>query len=86
MSLQNMPHVTSPFLIDGRKDIPVFASPKAAPIIQQLGFTDVRSVAHGTSTQIPGLQVWATVGGRVGPPWALRENGFVLQELKSGIR
>ncbi|KAG0591004.1 hypothetical protein KC19_1G142000 [Ceratodon purpureus] len=69
-----------------RKDIPVFASPKAAPIVQQLGFTDVRSVAHGTSSQIPGLQVWATVGGRVGPPWALRENGFVLQELQSGLR
>ena len=27
-----------------------------------------------------------TVGGRVGPPWALRENGIVLQELQSGLR
>ena len=69
-----------------RKDIPVIASPKAAKIVQRLGFTDVRSVAHGTSTEIPGLQAWATVGGRVGPPWAVRENGFVLQELQTGLR
>jgi hypothetical protein len=26
------------------------------------------------------------VGGRVGPPWAVRENGFVLQELQTGLR
>jgi len=70
----------------GRKDIPVIASPKAASIVQRLGFSDVRSLAHGTSTQIRGLQVWATVGGRVGPPWALRENGFVLQEMQTKLR
>lgn len=70
----------------GRKDIPVIVSPTAASIVQRLGFTDVRSLAHGTSTQIPGLQVCATIGGRVGAPWAPRENGFVLQEMLTGLR
>lgn len=69
-----------------RKDIPVIVSPTAASIVQRLGFTDVRSLAHGTSTQIPGLQVCATIGGRVGAPWAPRENGFVLQEMLTGLR
>jgi hypothetical protein len=70
-----------------RKDIPVVASHKAAIRVQKLGFTSVYSLEHGTSTtHIPGLQIWATVGARVGPPWAPRENGFVLEELETGLR
>jgi hypothetical protein len=70
-----------------RKDIPVVASHKAAIRVQKLGFTSVHSLEHGTSTtHIPGLQIWATVGARVGPPWAPRENGFVLEELETGLR
>jgi hypothetical protein len=65
----------------------VVASHKAAIRVQKLGFTSVHSLEHGTSTtHIPGLQIWATVGARVGPPWAPRENGFVLEELETGLR
>lgn len=79
-------HCHLPTLKMLRKDVPVLASPKAAVVVQRLGFTDVTDLAHGTSSQISGLKVWATVGGRVGPPWALRENGFVLQEMQTGLR
>ncbi|CAK9869609.1 unnamed protein product [Sphagnum jensenii] len=80
-------HCHLPTLRQLRKDIPVVASHKAAIRVQKLGFTSVHSLEHGTSTtHIPGLQIWATVGAQVGPPWAPRENGFVLEELETGLR
>jgi len=67
---------------------PVVASPTAAAIVRDLGYRTVYSLAHGEScTVLDGtITIEATQGALVGPPWATRENGFVIREtLPHGV-
>ncbi|MBW4551850.1 MAG: MBL fold metallo-hydrolase [Aphanocapsa sp. GSE-SYN-MK-11-07L] len=62
------------------KTIPVVASPSAAKVVEQLGYTQVTRLAHGqTHTLQNKLAIRATVGSPIGP--TVRENGYLLTEL-----
>ena len=68
------------------KSIPVLCSPSAEGAARAAGFTDVTPLAHGQSAAAAGgrLRVTATAGALVGPPWATRENGFVIEQAFGG--
>jgi hypothetical protein len=65
------------------KGLPVLCSPSAEGAARKAGFTNVTPLAHGASATVAGgrLRVTATAGALVGPPWATRENGFVIEQL-----
>ena len=65
------------------KSIPVVCSPAAEAAVRGAGFTNVTPLAIGKSAETAGgkIRVTATAGALVGPPWATRENGFVIEEL-----
>ena len=64
------------------KSIPVVCSPAAEAAVRAAGFTDVTPLAIGRSAEAAGgkVRVTATAGALVGPPWATRENGFLIEE------
>jgi L-ascorbate metabolism protein UlaG (beta-lactamase superfamily) len=62
--------------------IPVVASPSAAKVVEQLGYTQVTRLAHGQTHSFQNqLSIRATVGSPIGPN--LRENGYLLTELST---
>jgi len=65
------------------KALPVVCSPAAEAAVREAGFTDVTALPIGASAETAGgrLRVTATAGALVGPPWATRENGFLIEEL-----
>ena len=65
------------------KSLPVVCSPAAEAAVRNAGFTNVTSLAIGKSTETAKgkLRVTATAGALVGPPWATRENGFLIEEI-----
>lgn len=65
------------------KSIPVVCSPAAEAAVRGAGFTDVTPLAIGAKTETAGgkVRVTATAGALVGPPWATRENGFLIEEI-----
>ena len=67
------------------KSIPVVCSPAAEAAVRGAGFTNVTPLAIGKSAETAGgkIRVTATAGALVGPPWATRENGFVIEEVAS---
>ena len=70
------------------KSLPVVCSPAAEAAVREAGFTDVTPLAIGKSTETAGgkVRVTATAGALVGPPWATRENGFLIEELDTATR
>ncbi|KAF5834786.1 beta-lactamase superfamily domain-containing protein [Dunaliella salina] len=68
------------------KDKPIVANPAAAERISPLGFSNVMVLDHGQSVDVADgrLQLTATVGALVGPPWSKRENGLVFREKVPG--
>ena len=65
------------------KALPVLCSPAAEGAARKAGFTNVTPLPHGASATVAGgkLRVTATAGALVGPPWATRENGFVIEQV-----
>jgi uncharacterized membrane protein len=63
------------------KHVPIIAQPEAAERIKPLGFTSLTTISPGQTQQICGgkLQLTATAGALVGPPWSARQNGYVLR-------
>lgn len=74
-------HTHIPTLTAFPKHIPVIAQPEAAERIKPLGFKSLTTIQPGQSTQICGdkLQLLATAGALVGPPWSARQNGYLLK-------
>lgn len=74
-------HTHIPTLTAFPKHIPIIAHPEAAERIRPLGFQSLTTIKPGQSMQICGdrLQLTATAGALVGPPWSARQNGFVLR-------
>lgn len=70
------------------KSIPVIAEPAAAKVCQAMGFKKVFSMAHGDKVVVGDgkLEVVATAGALVGPPWATRQNGFVFRDTGSDLK
>ncbi|MBR8829412.1 MAG: MBL fold metallo-hydrolase [Gomphosphaeria aponina SAG 52.96 = DSM 107014] len=61
-------------------NLPVIASPNAAKVVQELGYTQITSLAHGeTFTFEEQLIIKALPGSPIGP--MLVENGYFLQDL-----
>jgi hypothetical protein len=63
------------------RDIPIIAQPEAAERIKPLGFKNLTTISPGQTMQLCGgkLQLRATAGALVGPPWSARQNGYALR-------
>ncbi len=65
------------------RHIPVVASPNAAKVVSQLGYTQVTALAHGeTFTLSDRLEIRALPGSPIGP--MLVENAYLLKQLTDG--
>lgn len=74
-------HTHMPTLERLPKDIPIIAQSEAADRIRPLGFKSLTTISHGQTMSLCGgkLQLTATAGALVGPPWSTRQNGYVLR-------
>lgn len=79
-------HAHRPTLKRLPKSIPVVGSPSAAAVARELGYSTVLEVRHGQHVSMCDgkIQIMATEGALVGPPWSLRENGYVISETTPG--
>lgn len=78
-------HAHPPTLQQLERTLPVVASPNAAKVVQALGYTRVTPLAHGeTFTLNHRLKIQAVPGSPIGP--FLVENGYLLEDLESGVR
>lgn len=81
-------HTHIPTLERLPKHIPIIAQSEAADRIRPLGFKSLTTISHGQTMQLCDgkLQLTATAGALVGPPWSMRQNGYVLRvRLRSEI-
>ncbi|WIA11643.1 hypothetical protein OEZ85_011746 [Tetradesmus obliquus] len=76
-------HTHMPTLEAMPRDVPIIAQPEAAERIKPLGFKSLTTISPGQSMPLCGgkLQLRATAGALVGPPWSARQNGYALREL-----
>lgn len=74
-------HTHMPTLQALPRSVPIIAQPEAAERIRPLGFDSLTVVRPGDSIPIAGgrLQLTATQGALVGPPWSSRQNGYLLR-------
>ncbi|YAF98766.1 MAG: MBL fold metallo-hydrolase [Nodularia sp. CChRGM 3473] len=82
---QGLPdHAHKPTLEQLDHQIQVVASPKAATVVQELGYTSITSLAFGeTFTLNNQVAIKAVRGSTVG--YNLVENGYLITELASGL-
>ncbi|MDZ8081887.1 MAG: MBL fold metallo-hydrolase [Nostoc sp. SerVER01] len=77
-------HAHPPTLKQLDHNIKVVASPNAAKVVQQLGYTQVTTLSHGeTFTLDNQIEIKAFPGSPIGP--TLVENSYLLKELESGL-
>lgn len=74
-------HAHRPTLEQLDHGIPVIASPNGAKVVQDLGYTQVTSLAPGETTTVGQLEVRAMPGAPIG---LQVENAFLLKQLNSG--
>jgi L-ascorbate metabolism protein UlaG (beta-lactamase superfamily) len=81
---QGLPdHAHLPTLQQLDRQIPVVASPSAAKLVNELGYTQVTALAHGEVFTIPHLlEIRAVLGSPTGPTTI--ENGYLLKDLVEG--
>ncbi len=61
-------------------NIPVVASPNAAKVVQELGYSQITTLKHGESFTLANkVEIQAVPGSPIGP--TLRENGYILKDL-----
>jgi hypothetical protein len=74
-------HTHMPTLERLPKHIPIIAQAEAADRIRPLGFKSLTTISHGQTMSLcdGSLQLTATAGALVGPPWSTRQNGYVLR-------
>ncbi len=74
-------HAHIPTLKQLDHNIPVVASPNAANVVQELGYTDIHSLDHGeTYTLEETVAIKALPGSLIGPQ--LVENAYIISDLK----
>ncbi|MBV9388264.1 MAG: MBL fold metallo-hydrolase [Chroococcidiopsidaceae cyanobacterium CP_BM_ER_R8_30] len=77
-------HTHQPTLRQLDRTIPVVGSATAAKVVQELGYTNVKALAHGeTYTLDQYVRIEATPGSRVG--LNIVENGYLLREVETGL-
>jgi len=77
-------HAHPPTLKQLDRNIPVVASPNAAKVVQELGYTQVKALTHGETFKLDNsVEILAVPGSPIGP--SLVENGYLLKELESGF-
>ena len=65
------------------KNIPVVASPTAAKVVQELGYSQIITLEHGHTYSFDNsVEVRAVPGSLVGP--TLVENGYILKDISTG--
>lgn len=78
-------HSHRPTLKRISRSMPIIASPSAAKVVKDLGFSNVTTVKPGSSCYFGAdLQIFALPGSVVGPPWQDPENGYVFSDLRVG--
>ncbi|VEP16375.1 conserved hypothetical protein [Hyella patelloides LEGE 07179] len=76
-------HAHPPTLKKLAKNIPVVASPNGAKVAQDLGYTTVTALEHGSAYTLGDrVEIKALPGSPIGP--TTTENGYLLKGLKSG--
>ncbi|MDZ8185885.1 MAG: MBL fold metallo-hydrolase [Nostoc sp. ChiSLP02] len=77
-------HTHTPTLKVLDRDIKVVASPNAAKVVEELGYTKVTTLAHGeTFTLDNQIEIKAFPGSPIGP--TLVENSYLIKELESQL-
>ena len=75
-------HAHPPTLKQLDKQIPVLASPNAAKVVKELGYTTVTALDRDGSFQLGDeVEIQAVPGSPIGP--TLTENGYIIRGLKS---
>ncbi|CDM96089.1 MULTISPECIES: MBL fold metallo-hydrolase [Limnospira] len=75
--LEDHAHIPTLKILD--KNIPVVASPNAAKVVRELGYTQVHSLNHGETFQLgASIEIRAVPGSPIGP--TLVENGYVISD------
>ena len=73
-------HAHPPTLKKLDRNIPVVASPNAAKVVQELGYTQITTLGHTQSfTLADEVEIQAVPGSPIGP--TLKENGYILKDL-----
>ncbi|WP_414542065.1 MBL fold metallo-hydrolase [Nostoc sp. CCY0012] len=82
---QGLPdHAHKPTLQQLDHQIPVVASPTAAKVVQDLGYTSITSLNFGESFTLNNqVEIQAVRGSTVG--YNLVENGYLIRDLTSGL-
>lgn len=75
-------HAHPPTLKELDKSIPVVASPNAAKVVKELGYTNITALEHQKTYQLGQVEIQAVPGSPVGP--TLVENGYIIKGLESG--
>ena len=76
-------HAHPPTLKELDKQIPVVASPNAAKVVKELGYTTITTLDHKESFQLKDkVSIEAVPGSPIGP--TLTENGYIIKGLESG--
>ena len=75
-------HAHPPTLKKLDKQIPVVASPSAAKVVKELGYTNITALDFGESFELGSqVSIEAVPGSPVGP--TLKENGYIIKGLES---
>ncbi len=75
-------HAHPPTLKQLNKEIPVLASPNAAKVVKDLGYTTVTAIEHNESFQLGNkVEIEAVPGSPIGP--TLTENGYIIRGQES---
>ncbi|GAB4538157.1 MAG: MBL fold metallo-hydrolase [Pleurocapsa sp.] len=76
-------HAHPPTLKVLDRNIPVVASPNAAKVVKELGYTDITALEHGESFNLGNaVEIKAVPGSLIGVN--LVENGYIIKGLESG--
>ncbi len=75
-------HAHPPTLKKLDKNIPVVASPNAAKVVRDLGYSEVNALEHNSSFRLGQVEIKAVPGSPIGP--TLVENGYIITGLESG--
>lgn len=77
-------HAHPPTLKSLDRNIPVVASVNAAKVVRELGYTQIKAIAHDENYIFENaIEIKAVPGSPIGP--TLVENGYILKALDSGL-
>lgn len=67
-----------------KRDIPIVCSPNAVKLVTELGYQSIKPLSHGETYLFNNkIRLQATPGAQLGP--FLVENGYILEDIKTGV-